>query len=365
MGNYNSYDPFSVCFNILKLKYKDYDESLTSKDFLVPTDKVNVFINLETVYKHLSMIQDLEKKIVIQRDFNEIMISNILNLAAHYKRFFVGNGLDTRVYLYNTDFNSEEFNQMKYNEDFRSYFLVKYNSNPRYVLLTERLTGEILPNVKTYCEFIPNVYYVSSKNIEGSLVPYVIAQSDTTRKNLIIGGEFYDSQYSFIDNFVNHYIYRHFNTNVVYSDVNGYLSNVMKKTKTDVEDVKPSFDTYSRYCTLMSVLGNRLRSIDSITGVGPVTLQKHLENAMVNQIIQKETTSPEIIGNIFEDGETKEEFINNYYCSSIIPMYDELTNAEKSSILSQRVDRIDTNTLHAINNTKFYNHPLILEGLLN
>ena len=46
-------------------------------------------------------------------------------------------------------------------------------------------------------------------------------------------------------------------------------------------------------------------------------------------------------------------------------MYDELTNAEKSSILSQRVDRIDTNTLHAINNTKFYNHPLRLEGLLN
>lgn len=364
MGEYNSYDPFSVCFNILKLKYMDYDESLTSKDFLQPTDKVNVFINLETVYKHLSMIMDLEKKIVVQRDFDEIMISNILNLAAHYKRFFVNNGLDTRVYLYNTAFNSEEFNQMKYNEDFRSYFLVKYNSNPRFVLLTERLTGAILPNVKTYCEFIPNVYYISSKNIEGSLVPYIIAQSDKSRKNLIIGGEFYDSQYSFIDNFVNHFIYRHFNTSVVYSDISGYMSNIMKKSKTDIECIKPSFNNYSMYCTLMSVLGNKLRSIDSISGIGPVTLQKQLENAITQQVIEKETTNPEIIGNIFNDGETKEEFINNYYCSSIIPMYEELTNGEISSILNQRVDRIDVDSLRAINSTKFYNHPLLLEGLL-
>jgi hypothetical protein len=47
MPEYNSFDPFSVCFNLMKIKYKDYDESLTSKNFLSPSDKVNVFINLE------------------------------------------------------------------------------------------------------------------------------------------------------------------------------------------------------------------------------------------------------------------------------------------------------------------------------
>lgn len=364
MSNYDSYDPFSVCFNILKLKYKDYDEDLTAKDFLVPQDKINVFINLETVYKHLSMIMDLEKKIVIQRDFDEIMISNILNLAAHYKRFFVSNGLDTKVYLYNTDFASEEFNQTKYNEDFRSYYLVKFNSNPKFVLLTERLTGNILPNVKTYCEFIPNVYYISSKNIEGSLVPYIIAQSDTSRKNLIIGGEMYDSQYTLIDNFVNHYIHKHFNVNIVHSDVRGYMKDIMRKDSPETDDIANAFATYSKYCSLMSVLGNKIRSIDSISGCGPKTLLKYIDSAVAQQIIQHETTNPEIIGDIFNDGETKEEFVNNYYCSSIIPMYNELTGAEKSSILNQRVDRIDINTLRAINSTKFYNHPLLLEGLL-
>ena len=62
MSEYNSYDPFSVCFNIMKMKYKDYDESLTEMNFLKQNDKVNVFINLETIFKHLSMIIDLEKE---------------------------------------------------------------------------------------------------------------------------------------------------------------------------------------------------------------------------------------------------------------------------------------------------------------
>ena len=364
MGDYLAYDPFSVCFNILKMRYRDYDESLTSKNFLNPNDKINVFINLETVYKHLSMIMELEKKIVIQRDFNEIMISNILNLAAHYKRFFVNNGLDTRVYLYNTDFDSDEFNQFKYNEDYRSYYLVKFNDNPKFALLTEKLKGKILPDIRTYCEFIPNVYYISAKNIEGSLVPYIIAESDKSRKNLIIGGELYDTQYSVIPNFVNHYIKRNYNTNAIYSDINGYLKDILKKEEIYSENMKSLFGNYSLYCTLMSVLGDRTRSIDGISGYGLKTLHRELEAGLAQQIIGNETTNPEILGEIFHDGEIKEEFVNNFYCSSIIPMYQELTGAQKNSILQQRVDRLDINTLQYLNSTKFYNHPLLLEGLL-
>lgn len=65
MSNYNAFDPFSVCFNIMKMKYSAYDESLSSKNFLNPYDKVNVFINLESVYKNLSMIMDIEKRLLL------------------------------------------------------------------------------------------------------------------------------------------------------------------------------------------------------------------------------------------------------------------------------------------------------------
>ena len=358
--NNNYSDPFSVCFNSLKLRYKDYDESISSKNFLNPTDKINVFINLETVYKSLSTILDLEKKILLQRQFEEIMISNIINLAAHYKRFFVNNGLDTKVYLYNTDFTSTEFNQYKYNEDYRSYYLQKFNGNPKFVLFTERMVERIIPNVRTYCEFIPNVYYISSKNIEGSLIPYIISQFDTTRKNFIVGGEFYDTQYSVIPNFVNHYIHRSFANNAVYSDIKGYLKGMSKSDDIMSPDI---FDKYPMYCALVSVIGDKSRSIDGITGCGLKTLQRYIDAGLQQNLIQLTTSNPMIIGDIFHDCDVKEEFVNNFYCSSILSMYDELTSAEKSSISSQIVDRMDFNSLFAINNTKFYSHPMILEAL--
>ena len=364
MSEYNSYEPFSVCFNLLKLRYRDYDESISSKNFLRETDKVNVFINLESVFKYLSMITDLENKIMMQRDFDELIISNVLNLAAHYKRFFVNNGLDTRVYLYHTDLESEEFTQFRYNEEYRSYYLVKYNDNPKFVLLTDKLKGKILPDVRTYCEFIPGVYYISAKNIEGSLVPYIIAAKEPNRKNFIVGGELYDSLYSFLPNFVNHYIKRSNTTNAVYSSEEGYLLDITKKPKTDVSGSLPYFNTYPYYCTLLSVLGDRTRNIDKISGYGVSTLQRCMDYAWQRNIIQKSSTNPNLLGDMFGDGEIKEEFIQNFYCTSILAMYEELTEAHKMSVLQQLQDRIDINSIQLLNHTTFANHPFLLEGLL-
>ena len=358
----NDFDPFSVWFNILKMKYKDYDESLSSMNFLQSNDKINLFINLETIWKHLSMVTDLERKIMSQQDFDTIIISNILNLAAHYKRFFVNNGLDTKVYLYHTDFLSDEFNQFRYNDDYRSYYRVKYNQNPKFVLLTERLLGKILPDVRIYCEFIPNVYYISAHNIEGSIIPYLISKKDPSRKNLIVGGELYDTQYSFIPNFVNHYIHRGSLQTNIYTDISGYIKDITNKD--DEDGLHDTFSSYSFYCSLMAVLGDKIRSIDGVYGIGPATFNKCIKDGLNTMIIQGNTTSPEILGDVFHDNELKDEFINNFYCSAILNMYDELTDGEKTSIITQIIDRSDINTLQALNRTKFINHPLLLEGLL-
>lgn len=364
MMDYNTYDPFSVCFNILKLKYSVYDEELTKLNFLNPHDRINLFINMESIFNNLSMIMDLEKKIVIQRDFEEIMISNILNIIAHYKRFFVSNGLDTKVFIYNTDLKSKEFTQIKYNEDFRSYYLLKYNNNPKFTLLSDRLKASILPQVKTYCEFIPNVYYISSTDIEGSLIPYIISELDKNRKNLIIGSDFYETQYSLINNFANHHINTGFNQRSVFGDVKSYIKKILKNDEDYSDSFVDIFNNYGMYCTLLSVLGNKGRSIDSIVGYGLKTLYKQLASKIASSSIQETSTNPVVISEIFDEDDEKEEFINNYYCSSVIPMYTELTPGQIATISGQISDRVDVNTLQQLNSTKFYNHPFILEGLL-
>lgn len=368
MYDFTSFDPFSVCFNVLKIKYRDYDESLTSKDFLFPNDKVNVFINLETVFKNLSTINDLEKKIMTYNEFETLIISNILNLAGHYKKFISDNLPDHRVYLYHTDFDSDSsnFNQSKYNTDYRSYYLTKFNLNPKFILLTEKLKSSILPEVRTLCEFIPNLYYVSSKNIEGSLIPYIIAESDKTRKNLIVGGDLYDTQYSMVPNFINHYIARSFNRNQLLSGIDEYVKLLFND---DVyylgEETVNTFKNYSFYCSIISVLGDKQRSIDGIVGCGSKTLKNNLDAAITNHVIDITTSNPTLIKNIFTDEEDQTDFINNFLCTAIVNMYEELTTAEKASVLNQQIDRSDNNTLQSLNRTRYVNHQLILEALLN
>lgn len=358
-----AFEPFTSSFTMLKMRYRDYDESISSMHYLNPDDKVNVFINLETIFRYLTRIQDLENKIIIQREFDQILVSNMLNLAAHYKKFFTGNGLDTKVYLYHTDFSSDDFMQFKYNEDYRSYYLLKYNRNSKYILLSEHLKDTVLPEVKTLCEFIPNVYYISAKDMEGSLVPLIISKVDPTRKNLIIGGELYDTQYTMIPNFVNHYVHRAPHVNAIFCDVSGYIQDITKKEQLDYGMNVDLFKNYPIYCTLISVIGDKIRSIYGIHGYNYMKLLKALTNELNHNTIQEQTSSPEMIGDIFHDSDIKSEFINNYYCTSILSMYQELTEAKKKSVINQMIDRMDLNSISQLNQSRFFHHPILLEAL--
>ena len=356
-------DPFSICFNIMKIKYTNYDEILTNSKFLEEGDKINVFINLETAFKYLSMINDLEKKLILQKQFPTIFVSNILNLAAHYKRFFVNNSLDTRIYLYHTDLNSDEFNQYKYNDEYRSYYMIKYNNNPKFIYMTDGLKHSILPETKTISEFIPKVYYISSHNIEGSLVPYIIGEDDKTRKNIIITGEINETQYSLIPNYFCSYIHNAIGYRNICNNIPDTLKEITKKTNNDLESLCNTYSYYGTYCSLLSALGDRSRSVDGLNGIGPRILEKYILQGINRNEIQLSTNNPIMIGNIFHDEDIKSEFINNFYCTSLTDMYNELTTSSKLSILNQRKDRFDNESLIKLNASKYYNYPLILEAL--
>lgn len=357
-------NPFDICFNIMKIRYADYDHSITNAAFVHPTDKVNVFINLESVFKNLSMIQDLERKLILNRNFTTILASNILNLAGHYKRFFVGNQLDTRVYLYHTDFRSQTFVQQTYNENYRSYFICKYTQNPKFMYLTDGLVDTVLPNVKTCCEFIPHVYYISAKDMEGSLVPYIIAKHDQeigqSRKNFIIGNDLYDSQYNYLPGFLYHHFKRGFGTSFISCDKNEILELSVGKEHSELKEL---YQSHSFYTSLLACEGDKIRSIDGTPGVGPSTISNLLIEGLQKQRITPGITNPRILSEIFLENEIKERFIKSYYCTSIPDMYEEVTDAQKTSILNQIVDRFDNQGLLDLNKQMFYNYPLVLEAL--
>ena len=49
-------------------------------------------------------------------------ISNVINLAAHYKGFFIKNGINLNIYLYiQHPFESTDQINRKYNDEYRMY----------------------------------------------------------------------------------------------------------------------------------------------------------------------------------------------------------------------------------------------------
>lgn len=357
-------NPFSICFNMLKLRYSIYDESITSLGFLKPDDRVNVFINLETAWKYLSTVKDLDRKLVLNRNFKTTMVSDIINLAAHYKEFFKNNGLDTKVFLYTTDFNSESenFKEAKYNEDFRSYYLNKYNTNPKFILLTESLIETILPKVKTICDFIPDVYFISSKNIDGSLIPIVIGKEFSDRQNFIVSGDRYETQYSFEPKFTHHLLLRSYASSSLSCKLDEYIKAICKPNELSEDDIN-LYKNYSFYLLLLSCIGDKYRSVDGLSGIGFKTLTKMIQQAITSKIITKDTESIELLHEIFV-GDNKEYIIENFNSLNLRNSYQLLLDGDKKEILSQIVDRSDLNSLLSLNKSLFKDCELRIESLL-
>lgn len=360
---------FDILFACMKIRYKDYDDEITMSNMIhSQSDKINLFIDLETIFRMISTVKDLERRIITvsDDDFKELLVSEIINLAGHYKGFFKGNGInDVNVYLYNTDFDSDTFHEFKYNEDYRSYFLIKFNNNPKYALFTERFKNLVVPDLKIMIDFIPGIYYISCKNIESSLLPYIIAKNDISRKNLIISGEYFNSQYWNMPNFIMTYRVR-MKEGFMQIDSNRKAFEIMKAKNpliTNGNIYEMIYSQYSMYCSLLSVIGDKTRSIDGILGIGPSRLENLIKAGLSNKIINDTTNSPELMSMIFEKDDQRKDFINNYYCTSIIDKYNELTSSDIDSIKIQIVDRYDKNGFSIVERSKFDKYRIQMENI--
>lgn len=358
---YELSNSFSVCFNIMKIKYSTYDQTFDDIGLIGPDDSVNVFINFESVLHYLTNIYDIDRKIIGDNDFSIILTSDILNLAAHYKRFFRDNNLETRVFVFMTDLKSYKFSEEKLNEDYRSYYLNKFNSNPKFSMLTEHLLLEILPDTIKICEFIPNVYFIKTKNVDSSVVPLAISKMYPNSKNVIITGDIYDTQNIFFGSFASHYIRKSPMYSSTSWSIKGYLKEILKK-EPDQETEVNLLSNSSMYITMLSVIGDKVRNIDPIRRIGPLSVLKYLRSGISSGLITYGTKNIELIKKCFPE-DIQEELVNNFYQYSIERKYENMSSDDIFNIKSQIVDRFDNNSLLKLNSTKFYNHQLMLEEL--
>lgn len=131
-------------FGVHKIKYKILDD--------LHVGRVNAFhINLQTIlnfaYKHYSELS-------YESEFLYTIVSQIINICAHYRHYFVREGLDPDIYIYSGDCNGR----------FKD---------------TIRL-------LKVITQYIPRVYFIKTNDIPVSSAILYISSTKKYKHNLVL-----------------------------------------------------------------------------------------------------------------------------------------------------------------------------------
>lgn len=343
-----------IIFNLHKIKYKKLDEIITEgcKE-INPDSKVNLFINLDNIFIRLAD-SNIESRLQLTEERKCFgLISNIINIAAHYRKFFSNNGLYSRVYLYSSfPFNSN-YKNLKYNSEYRSFYNNKFTKNPSNFILYKTIKDNF-EICKLFLDYIEGVYLIQSESIENSLIPLVITDEKKDGFiNFIVTDDVYDYQY------VNKgfYILKPRKEESILINRENLWDSLLK------EESKYKLNT-GVYPFVHSVLGDKIRSLDKVKGIGLKTILKVIDTSIKKNIIGESTTNISLLINLINE-KFVDQVLSNYSCISLDAQKSNLTILDTMSIMNQLVDKFDNMGLQEINNRYFKEHPISLIEILD
>lgn len=338
-------------FNMFKVKFSKLDEIISNNCEISQDSKIKIFINLEPIFRKL-LASKVDEYLKIKNDEKILeMVSNIINLASHYRLFFTKNKLYSQVYLYMGYPFKEVLKNKSLNPKYRDYYKHKFTKDPRGMILGNTL-NDAIPLVKVIIEYIEGVYFIESNSLESSLIPQVITDSEESNTvNFILTNDRYDYQYTNKDFYI---IRPKQNESYVINKSN--LIRILKLEDKIVNDIDiPSHF----YPFILCLLGDKYRNIDKIKRMGLSTLIKTINSAIEENIIGKDVTNINILANMIKK-EYQGLVLTNFYTVDLDSQMQLLNLKDKYVITSQITDKFDNATLKRINNDYFQQYPIQL-----
>lgn len=361
-------------FNSYKVKYVLMDKLFKKLKFNDERDKmkidtVNIFINLESVMlkMHREYIEDSLHSLN-KEEYKETylaIISNIINLAAHYRKYFSKYKIKTNIFYYYNEFNTRtKYYNLPIIPNYRKYYYDKMTGS-KYSLINE-LFREGIKFANTIIDYIQQVYFLSSDSVESSCIPLYVVNENIfpSNMNIIVSNDIYDMQY------VNHnfvLIYPYKEESVILNKQN-LLDFLKRKYECDiVDELSPLLINF-----FISVMGDKKRNLDKIKGIGFKKLYKELIKLYKKGFIDIYVPSTLKIHQLLPliksrdgifDTEYQELVASNYQCIDIERQIKIAHKTSLSIILDNIIDKIDTRSLKDLNDRIFDGHPLELEEL--
>lgn len=353
---------FGICAGLLMLKWDLLNQHMSANRINIqPGDQVNVFINFESILKNITMQKNIaqlvnfhKQKIVIELE------AAILNLVANYKMYFKKNKCIPKIYFYHTDLGDDNKQHMSvYNKYYRSYYHNRYMQNPQFRDMGRLLDTLIIPEIELIMSYVPDCYFIKSKTFDGSIVP-LICSSFSDNKNVIITSDVFDTLYLFNPNFTTIYIKRRYPNFSVTSEIDTTVQTIVK-------DENPFdltiFNSELYYRLLLSIKGSKIRNIRSAKGFGYGKFMKLLKEGIEKDIVLRDFGSIDSVIQLFPD-KYREDIKGAFQCTGLDIQYSLLSEVDIEEIRSQIIDKADVSSLESLNNQRFLEYPINLQGLL-
>lgn len=336
-----------IYFNMFKIRFTVLEE-LLHKNRIEVGSEVNIFINLENILTYLTTPKVDEYLRVKSESKVYELIACMINMASHYRLFFSKFGVRSKVYLYyQHPFNCVPKN-VCINTDYRTYYRYKFDKNVTKYIISDTLDAAT-PLAKIILEYVNGVYLIGSGQIENSLIPMMVPKKKGST-NFIVTTSLYDFQY--VNQGFNILYPKQDKSKLLTS--NNVMGFIYAKNDISGELVSPNTLPF-----ILSIVGDRMRNVYGIKGIGLKRSIQLIRKAMDMGIITQNTTSIDLFLNgvksMFRD-----DIRNNYRCVDLISQYNELSKIDRMLVADQLVDKFDNVALKELNDKYFVEYPLQL-----
>lgn len=345
-----------VFFNMYKIKFDILNKFILNTEIDLSKDNY-VYINLEPVLRRI-IHSNIDNDLRIKKEERILeFISYVFNLASHYRLYFASKKTYCKLYLYmGYPFDVSYINNdvyTVYRQNYKDLFGNGVNIGLRTII------EESIELLKTILEYIDGVYMIESGNIEPSLIPLIIDNHNDSKckNNFIITTDKYDYQYCLKDYYVlrpkqNHsYIL--------------YKGNIINQMMIEDKMIPEKYNiNYNIIPFALSILGNDIRSLPKIKGMGFKTIIKGIQKGVDVGLISDKVNNIFILSKILKE-EVQEQVFQNYICTDLDTQYKKIKEVEKYNIINQLNDKFDNKELKELNDNYFIYTPLNLMEILS
>ena len=322
--------------------------------------EANIFINLEGVLRNLTLENKLNSIITFYKQKAVLDLeSAILNLVANYRSFFIKESYQPNIYLYYTKLDDVSQQMSVCNKYYRSYYRNKYIQNPNFKQMGALMQDVIIPEVTLILKYVPKCHLVTCTSFDSSIIPMIIA-SRSTNANFIISTDIFDTLYLFNPNFHTIYVKRRYSNLRVMSEIDDIVQSI-------VRDENPFdlsiFRSELYYKLLLSIKGSKIRNISSAKGFGYGKFLKLIKEGCENDVILKDFESIESVIQLFPE-KYRDDIKSAFQCTDLETQFNLLSETDIDEVFSQVIDNVDIESLNNLNNQRFLEFPLNLQGLI-